>query len=211
MRTVVFSSPSSWGTDLQSCEAERGKVSGVGHTPPHPSAATRLPPSPTRVEGNVNNLFQLGLNGFKNSLNVPVNLVVPEANDFESARFNEFSTRHVVCSGGFFGVLRAVKFNNQLGFKTYEVNNVTCNRPLTTELHVQETVSQGTPKQLFFGRLFAPQSTSFQRSLPYFSHRHRKKFSAFNPLPLWEREGAAQWRKGEGASRPTQTPTRSLP
>ena len=139
--------------------------------------------------GKQGNLIKVALNGVQDAFQVRVHLVVPEAHNAKTACFQNLSANRVVFTRRLFSVLGAVQFDNQPGFKTHEIHNVTSNGPLTAKLDVQETISQGTPQQAFFRGLFLTQRPCFLRPLRHPARAHNENYGAVSPLPLWERGG----------------------
>jgi hypothetical protein len=93
--------------------------------------------------------------GLKNAVDVAHDVVVPEAQNKVSVRF-EFS-RSPCIIGGALGMLPAVKLNDQVRGLATEVDHIRLDRHLPPKFHsVQTTVAQAEPELSLSVGLIAP-------------------------------------------------------
>ena len=94
---------------------------------------------------------------FKHTVRIAEDIVVPEAEDEVTHRFEDFGSILVVRFAG--RVLATVEFHNQLGICTDEVDDVAIDRHLPFELPIGKSArSQTKPQYAFRIRLMMTQS-----------------------------------------------------
>lgn len=92
------------------------------------------------------------MNGFKHSVNVPGNVIIPESQNAVAFGLQLIRALNIASPIGFFAVLRAINFNDELCGHAGEIRNVRADDDLAPEVAADHWMPPQVKPQPRFGR-----------------------------------------------------------